>query len=122
VILVDSSVWIDHLRNSDTDLFAWLEAGLVVCHPFVIGEVACGYLRNRARLLDDLTLLPQSPVATHSEAMLFLERHGLFGVGWTDVHLLASAAFAADTRVWSKDKRLMAAAERIDLHYAEPNH
>jgi predicted nucleic acid-binding protein len=120
VILVDSSVWIDHLRKSDPDLVALLEAGEVVCHPFVIGELACGHLRQRARLLGELSLLPQAPVAAHAEAMLFLERHSLFGrgVGWADVHLLASAALAAETRVWSKDKRLMAAAQRTGLHHA----
>jgi predicted nucleic acid-binding protein len=120
MILVDSSVWIDHLRKSEPGLVALLEAGEVVCHPFVIGELACGHMRQRARLLDELSLLPQSPVATHSEAMLFLERHALSGrgVGWVDVHLLASAALGAETKVWSRDKRLMDAARRTGLRHA----
>lgn len=111
MILVDSSVWIDHLRKLDSGLFALLDAGRVMCHPFVIGEIACGHLRDRTGLIAELSLLPQPPIASHREAMVFLERHDLFGcgVGWADVHLLASAALA-QSGLWSRDKRLVAAA------------
>ena len=119
MILVDSSIWIDHLRASDAALFTLLDAGAVACHPFVIGEVACGHLRDRARLLTELSRLPQAPLATHTEAMALVDRHRLFGrgVGWADVHLLASVALAADMRVWSADKRLMSAAAGLGLDY-----
>lgn len=119
MILVDSSIWIDHLRANDAALFDLLDAGAVACHPFVIGEIACGHLRNRARLLTELHALPQAPLATHSEAMALVDRHRLFGrgVGWADVHLLASAALALEMQVWSGDKRLMAAAAGLGLAF-----
>ena len=116
MILVDSSVWIDHFRTIDPRLVASLEAGLVVCHPFVIGELACGRLGRRTQVLAELALLRAAPVASHAEALGFLERHGLQGrgVGWVDAHLLASAALASGT-LWTHDKRLAAIAVELDL-------
>lgn len=119
MILVDSSVWIDHLRKHDPRLAACLEADLVLCHPLVIGEVACGHLRQRARMLAELAQLREAPVASHSEALGFLERHALHGrgVGWADIHLLASTVLAGRGQLWTHDKRLAAAAAELDLNF-----
>jgi predicted nucleic acid-binding protein len=120
VILVDTSVWVEHLRSGNATLASELEAGRVLAHPFVIGEVACGTLRNRREMLDLLGRLPSAPMATHAEALDFLERRALMGrgVGFVDVHLLASAALAAPARLWTRDRRLAAIA--IDLGLAWP--
>ena len=93
MILVDTSVWIDHLRKRESALIAALEAGLVLMHPFVVGELACGNLENRAELISLLRDLPPAPVATDAEALGFIDRHQLMGrgIGYFDVHLLASA-------------------------------
>jgi predicted nucleic acid-binding protein len=118
VILVDTSVWVEHLRSGNARLGGELEAGRVLSHPFVIGEVACGTLRNRREVLDLLDRLPSAPMASHAEALDFLERRALMGrgVGFVHVHLLASAALAAPARLWTRDKRLEAIA--IDLGLA----
>jgi predicted nucleic acid-binding protein len=107
VILVDTSVWIDHLRRGNADLAAALEHDLVVCHPFVIGELACGNLANRAELLALLARLPTVPVATDTEVLTLIERRRLMGrgLGYVDAHLLASAAIGAVT-LWTLDARL----------------
>lgn len=91
--LVDASVWVDHLRKGNRTLAGMLEAGAVLCHPFVIGELACGSMKNRSDILTLLSALPQAAVATHDEALSFVDRHHLFatGIGWIDVHLMASA-------------------------------
>lgn len=122
MILIDSSIWIDHLRKTEPDLSALLDAGRVTCHPFVIGEVACGHLRDRRQFLAQLNLLPKVPVASHDEALVFVERHRLFGrgVGWVDAHLLASTALAGDAQLWSRDKRLAEAAGITGLRYEMP--
>lgn len=119
MILVDTSVWIDHFRRRDASLVHLLDAGLVLCHPFVIGELACGHLRDRARILDALGSLASAPVAAHHEAILFLHRHALAGrgIGWLDVHLLASTALAADARLWTRDKRLASVAAGLGMAY-----
>jgi len=95
-----------------------LAAGRVLAHPFVIGELAGGALRNRREVLDLLSRLPSVPTATHSEALDFLERRALMGrgIGFVDVHLQASAALAAPARLWTRDRRLAAVA--IDLNLA----
>jgi predicted nucleic acid-binding protein len=120
VILVDTSVWVDHLRSGNATLASELGAGRVLAHPFVIGELACGTLRNRREVLDLLGRLPSVPMATHVEALAFLERRGLMGrgIGFVDVHLLASAALAAPARLWTRDKRLAAVAFDLDLAWA----
>jgi predicted nucleic acid-binding protein len=101
-----------------------LQSGLVLCHPFVIGELACGHLRDRARVLDALSDMPVAPVATHTEALTFLNRHTLAGrgVGWVDVHLLASAALAGGARLWTSDKRLAALTTDVGLGYPSGTH
>lgn len=120
MILVDSSVWVDHLRRADARLGAILESGLAMVHPFVIGEIACGHLRLRNVLLEALSKLPAAPVASHAEALAFLEHHAPAGrgVGWLDVHLLASTALAGDARLWTRDRRLAAVAARLKLALA----
>lgn len=118
MILVDTSVWVEHLRSGNPTLTSELAAGRVLAHPFVIGELACGNLRNRREVLDLLGRLPSVPAATHAEALDFLERRALMGrgIGFVDVHLLASAALAAPARLWTRDRRLAAVA--VDLNLA----
>ena len=121
MILVDTSVWIDHLRAMDAALAAALEAGAVVIHPFVVGELACGNLTNRVVVLGLLQDLPQAPVASDGEVLAFIEARALMGrgLGYIDVHLLASAALGADTQLWTRDRRLAEAAEGLHLAFAE---
>jgi predicted nucleic acid-binding protein len=122
VILVDSSIWIDHLRRPEAELERLLSDALVICHPFVIGELACGHLRSRGAFLEALADLAMAPAATHVEAMGFVERHALAGrgIGWTDVHLLASTALMPTAMLWTRDKRLAAAAAALRLVYEPP--
>ena len=120
MILVDSSVWIEHLRRHEHDLAALLEVGLVMCHPFVIGEIACGHLSRREYMLAELAQLAQAPVASHDEAMGFLSGRALNGrgIGWVDIHLLASTALSQGARLWTKDKRLAAVAGDLGLAHS----
>ena len=119
MILVDTSVWVDHLRNGDAALRAALLEGHVVTHPFVIGELACGAMRQRDEVLGLLSALPAARVATHAEALALVDAHRLAGsgVGWIDVHLLASARLS-HLRLWTRDQRLSAAARRLKVEYA----
>lgn len=120
MILVDSSIWIGHFRRCNVMLAGLLEQGVVLCHPFVIGELACGQLKDRARVLDALGLLSCAPVASHVEALAFIDRHRLggLGIGWIDVHLLAATALAGGARLWTRDKRLARTAESLGLAYS----
>ena len=121
MILVDTSVWVDHLRDGAPALAAVLEQGSVLMHPFVLGELACGNLKNRGEVLRLLGDLPAAPVATDPEALNYIERSALMGrgIGYVDVHLLASAALAGAARLWTRDKRLAAVAADLKLAYAE---
>jgi predicted nucleic acid-binding protein len=114
VILVDTSVWIDHLRRGNDTLAALLEEGSVVGHPFVTGELACGSLRNRREILSLLDGLPQSMIAEHTEVLRFLESHRLMGrgLGYVDVHLLASVMLEG-ALIWTLDKQLAEIAGRL---------
>lgn len=114
--LVDTSVWVDHLKRGNGRLGRLLEDGLVLVHPFVVGELALGRIRRRSEILDLLAELPQVEVATHGEAMEFVERHRLegTGIGWVDLHLLASAALGR-VGVWTLDRRLSVTARRLLL-------
>ena len=120
MILVDSSVWIDHLRAGNAELSAALEAGLVLTHPFVIGELACGNLANRDDILSWLQNLSAAPVATEVEVLAFIEARSLMGrgIGYVDAHLLASTALA-DARLWTRDRRLHLLAEELALAYEQ---
>lgn len=115
MILVDSSIWIDHLRRADTELERLLALGDVLCHPFVIGELACGHLRQRAVFLAQLRALPLAAVTTHEETLAFVERHALagHGIGWADVHLLCATLLAHPAAFWTRDKRLAATAAAL---------
>ena len=121
MILVDTSVWVDHLRDGAPALAAALEQGSVLMHPFVLGELACGNLKNRGEVLRLLGDLPAAPLATDPEALNYIERRAIMGrgIGYVDVHLLASAALAGAARLWTRDKRLAAVAADLKLAYAE---
>ena len=110
--LVDTSVWVEHLRLDHPALRDHLERGAVSVHPFVAGEIACGSLRNRHEVLDRLDALPRAPQATAAEVRTLLERHALFGhgIGWVDAHLIASALLA-NVPLWTLDRRLQVAAD-----------
>jgi len=116
-MLVDTSVWVDHLRKRNSTLVALLESGEVLTHPFVIGELACGNLAQRAKVLTSLGELPLAPSASHEEVLDFLETRKLMGrgLGWIDLHLLASSIIAK-VPLWSADKRLSAVAREIGVH------
>jgi hypothetical protein len=117
MILVDTSVWIDHLRTHDRTLTDLLESGQVLGHPFVIGEIALGRLRQRDIVLDALQNLPRAAVATDREVLGFIERHALAGsgIGYIDAHLLAAARLMPGTLLWTRDKPLSRAADRLGL-------
>lgn len=117
MILVDTSVWVSHLRKSEPRLAALLTDGLVLIHPFVIGEIACGNLRNRNTVLRHLQALPLALTASRSEVLQLVERHRLWGrgIGWIDAHLLASARLTG-CRFWTLDRRLDAAARLLGLN------
>ena len=119
MILVDTSVWVDHLRHAVPGLAELLDRGQVLMHPFVIGEIACGGVTDRSETLELLKNLPMGDVAEADELLAFIKRHGLHGqgIGLVDAHLLASTALAAGARLWTRDKRLDAAAERIGCRH-----
>jgi len=117
VILVDTSVWIDHLRHGDAELTALLNAGKVLAHRFVTGELALGNLQNRDGILGALHDLPQACVATDEEVMNFIARYALFGIGigYIDAHLLAAVMLSPGALLWTRDKRLLAASVRLGI-------
>ncbi len=118
MVLVDTSVWVRHLREGDSDLKQLLNGGQVMCHPYIIGELACGNMKNRREILSLMQALPQATPAQHEEVLQFIELHHLMGkgLGYIDVHLSASALL---TRVpmWSYDKRLNEANEMLGIRY-----
>ncbi len=120
MILVDTSVWVDHLRRDDTALRALLEDGEVASHPFVIGEIAGGRLARRREILTWLSALPELALVDHEEVLEFVERRALGGrgIGWVDVHLLASAALAR-TPLWTRDRALRGVAGALGLSAAK---
>ncbi|MFC3110324.1 type II toxin-antitoxin system VapC family toxin [Undibacterium arcticum] len=117
MILVDTSVWIDHLRHGDAELTRLLNAGQVLSHRFVTGELALGSLQNRDMVLGALQDLPQACVATDEEVMRFIAQHALFGtgIGYIDAHLLAAMRLSPGASLWTRDKRLLAASARLGL-------
>lgn len=117
MILVDTSVWIDHLRHGDSGLAAELEAGGVLVHPFIVGELACGTLINRSEVLALLQALPQAMVAGDQEVLAFIESRNLMGrgVGYVDAHLLASVVLDGTAKLWTRDRRLAAVAADLPL-------
>ena len=117
MILVDSSVWVDHLRSGDATLARMLDNGRVITHPFVVGELALGSLRRRELILTALQNLPQAVAASDTEVLRFINQqalHGL-GIGYVDAHLLASVRLTAGGSLWTRDKRLQAVADRLGV-------
>jgi predicted nucleic acid-binding protein len=117
VILVDTSIWIDHLRVGDKRLIGLLDSESVLVHPFVVVEIALGNLLHRERVLRTLQDLPHASVATDQEVLRLIDRHALAGsgIGFVDAHLLAATRLTAGASLWTRDKRLFAAAERLGL-------
>ena len=117
MILVDTSVWIDHLRHGNAELKQLLNTAQVLTHRLVIGELALGSLQNRASVLDALSSLPQSSHATDEEVLHFIARHALFGtgIGYIDAHLLAAVQLSPGVLLWTRDQRLLAQSVRLGL-------
>ena len=120
MILADTAVWIDHLRDGDPYLGSLLDRGLVLGHPWVTGELAMGSIRNRLEILRLLDDLPQAIVASAAEVREFVERNELFGagIGYVDAQLLAATMLSTDAALWTRDRRLHAPAQRLGLGYA----
>ena len=118
MVLVDTSVWVFHLRETHGGLVDLLHNGEVACHPFIVGELACGNLKNRTTVLSLLEALPMAFLAEHEEVLAFIENHDLMGkgLGYIDVHLLASAALTG-LPLWTRDKKLEKAAEGLHCEY-----
>lgn len=116
MVLVDTSVWVDHLRSGNVQLAALLDEGDVICHPFIIAELACGTLPDRTDTLKRLQDLPQADVASQDEIMSFIDTDQLMGIGlgFVDVHLLASSRLTM-TPLWTRDLPLKKAAARLGV-------
>jgi predicted nucleic acid-binding protein len=117
LILVDTSIWIDHLRADNSALRGLLDAGGVLTHPFVIGELALGRMGQREMILAALLDLPRAELATDAEALGFINREALIGrgIGYVDAHLLASVRLTAGAQLWTKDARLRDVADALGL-------
>jgi predicted nucleic acid-binding protein len=117
MILVDTSVWIDHLARGDSGLQSLLEEGEVLMHPYIVAEIALGSLTRRDDTVGALQALPEIPVARHVEVMAFLGSERLFGIGigYVDLHLLAATRLAGGTKLWTRDRRLLQAALKLNL-------
>ncbi len=117
MILVDTSIWIDHLRAGDRELSELLRHGQVLAHPWVTGELALGHLSRRSEILGLLHNLPQATVATDDEVLALIDQRQLFGlgIGFVDSHLLAATALTTAARLWTRDKRLAGVAAQHGL-------
>ena len=118
MVLVDTSIWVSHLNAGDAHLKSLLEQGEVACHPFIVGELACGNIRNRSEVLSLLQALPMARMAEHDEVLDFIDRHSLMGtgLGLIDMHLLASALLSR-APLWTVDKPLTAASIRLNVNH-----
>jgi predicted nucleic acid-binding protein len=116
MILIDTSVWVDHLRNGNKKLIELLNDEQVACHPFIIGELACGNLKNRAEILELLQTLPKVLEAENEDVFCLIENHKLMGkgLGFIDMHLLASAILS-DVNIWTMNKTLCKTADSLGL-------
>lgn len=125
MILVDTSVWIDHFRQGNVELREIIEDDRLLCHPFIVGELALGSLRDRDAVIGFLKAQRETLVATHDEVMTFIDRYSIFsmGIGYTDAHLLASTLLDRRVSLWTRDKRLLAAAQKAgaSVHMAASN-
>ena len=124
MVLVDTSVWVDYVRSGNENLADLLRENRVVMHQMVLGELACGSLQQRADTLAGLANLPGIDVATHPEVLAFIEAMQLFGcgIGYVDNHLLASVHLNPGTQLWSRDRRLVDAAQRLGVAFDVPAH
>jgi predicted nucleic acid-binding protein len=123
VVLVDTSVWIDHFRKQSKQLVSLLEEEEVVMHPFVLGELACGNLQNRREIIALLHAIPSVTQANDDEVLFFIERHALMGrgVGLIDLHLAASCHMDS-CLLWTRDRRLKSIAEEMDIEFSQHPH
>jgi hypothetical protein len=123
MMLVDSSVWIDHLRHGEAELVSALNQSQILIHPFVLGELACGNLKSRTSVLALLAALPAATLATDEETMAFIEQHSLMGrgIGYIDAHLCASARLSG-ALLWTRDKRLRDMALGLGCGHQETAH
>ena len=124
MILVDTSVWVDHLRRGDPGLVDLLERSIVIMHPLVVAEIACGSLHNREAILELLQDLPAAAVAEGDEILRFIESHVLHGkgIGYVDVHLLASVALTEGAKIWTRDKKLRLVAQMMGCAFHDAAH
>lgn len=120
MILVDSEICVDHIRQKMPRLIRFLEDGEGLFHPFVVGEIALGSLRDRQLVLESLSSLPQAPLADHGEVLFLVEERRLFslGIGYVDLHLVASCLLLPGTLLWTRDRRLKAAARQLGIGYS----
>jgi len=118
MILVDTSIWIEHFRQSKAELSDLLNKVQVATHPFIIGELACGNLKNRKEILSLFSELPQAEVAEHDEVLSLVDNKSLMGngIGWVDAHLLASALLSG-TPLWTRDKKLRSLSAALNILY-----
>ena len=118
MILADTSVWVSHLRDGDSLLEKLLNSGVVACHPFIVGELACGNLKKRSKILSLLNALPFVKSATHEEVMEFIDLRHLMGkgLGYIDVHLLSSAMLS-ETSILTYDRKLSEIAAKLNINY-----
>ena len=119
MILADTSVWVDHFRIGDRTLADLLDNGMILMHPFVLGELALGSLRQREIVMNALSGLPYAVAATDTEVIRFIDRHALFGrgIGYVDVHVLAGVRLTAGAELWTKDKRLHGIATELGMAF-----
>lgn len=118
MVLVDTSIWVEHFRHGREDLRSLLEENQVYCHPFIIGELACGHLKNRSEILSLLASIQQSLVSEDEEILEMIEANGICGrgVGWIDVHLLSSALLSG-ARLLTLDRKLKKIAQEFSIAY-----
>ena len=123
MILLDTSVWVDHLRRGDSLVVRVLESGQAVAHAFVIGELACDHLKSRVDVIELLQALSQLATAMDDEVLYFIENRKLMGrgIGYVDAHLLAAASMGS-ALLWTRDKRLRAVAAKLGVAYLEADH
>ena len=117
MIIVDSAIWIDHLHQFDADLDGLMDQRHALMHPFVIGEVALGSLRDRETFINIASKLPRPPMASVAEVLKLITSAALggSGIGYVDAHLLASTILVPSGAIWTRDKRLIAVAERLNI-------
>lgn len=123
-VVADTSIWIDHFRFADPRIVALIDSDALVMHPFVVGELACGQLPRRSVTIRELQDLEPLAARADEEVLAFLDQHGLYGkgLGWIDVHLLCAAASTPGTALWTRDCRMLDAAESLGIAWAPPVH